>query len=90
MKNNRIISVRLAAVTAVSVLALAACSSGNTASSETSAPAAEVTASAESQAPTEEAACESLTPMTLLMDWFPNPDHVSLYVTEAKGYWDEQ
>ena len=44
MKNNRIISVRLAAVTAVSVLALAACSSGNTASSETSAPAAEVTA----------------------------------------------
>ena len=90
MKNNRIISVRLAAVTAVSVLALAACSSGNTASSETSAPAAEVTASAESQAPTEEAACESLTPMTLLMDWFPNPDHVSLYVTEAKGYWEEQ
>ena len=84
MKDHRKISLRIAAVAAVSALALAACSSGgNTASPEASAPAAEVTAEAE-------AACESLTPVTLLMDWFPNPDHVSLYVTEAKGYWEQE
>lgn len=35
-------------------------------------------------------ACESLTPVTILLDWFPNPDHVALYVAEAKGHWEAE
>lgn len=34
--------------------------------------------------------CESITPVTLLLDWFPNPDHVAIYVAEAKGYWNDE
>ena len=97
MKTHRAMPLRLAAVAAVSALVLAACSgSGDSATSETSAPAEETSeaAPADEAATAEtsaaEAACESLTPVTLLLDWFPNPDHVALYVTKAKGYWEDQ
>jgi putative hydroxymethylpyrimidine transport system substrate-binding protein len=98
MKAHRKMPMRLAAVAAVSALVLAACGGGSeTATTETEAPAAEETAEV---TPDEEttaaestetaAACESLTPVTLLLDWFPNPDHVALYVTQAKGYWEQE
>lgn len=99
MKSHRKMSLRLAAVAAVSALVLAACGGGgDSATSETSAAATEETA--EAAPATEEtttaetteaaAACETLTPVTLLLDWFPNPDHVALYVTKAKGYWEAE
>lgn len=98
MKTHRAMPLRLAAVAALSALVLAACSgSGDSATSESSAPAEETSeaAATDGAAPAAEtteaaAACESLTPVTLLLDWFPNPDHVALYVTKAKGYWEEQ
>jgi putative hydroxymethylpyrimidine transport system substrate-binding protein len=98
MKAHRNMSLKLATVAVVSALVLAACGGGSdSASTETETAAAEESAAA---APAEEttaaesaetaAACESLTPVTLLLDWFPNPDHVALYVTQAKGYWEAE
>ncbi len=91
---------RFAALALISAMFLAACSgSGDESSPDAAANASPDTASesvAESpadQATSEEGAptsCESLTPVTLLLDWFPNPDHVALYVTEAKGYWETE
>lgn len=97
MKTHHAMPLRLAAVAVVSALVLAACSGGgDSATSERSAPAEETSEAAPAdEAATAEtsaaaAACESLTPVTVLLDWFPNPDHVALYVTKAKGYWEEQ
>jgi len=32
----------------------------------------------------------ALTPVTFMLDWFPNPDHVPLYVALGKGYFTEE
>lgn len=90
-------SLGIATVALVSALVLAACGGSSDASSssaetETTQEAASEPAEPSAEATVEEAAaaCDSLAPVTLLLDWFPNPDHVALYVTEAKGYWEEE
>lgn len=30
------------------------------------------------------------TPLTLMLDWFPNVDHLPIYVAQEKGFFDEQ
>lgn len=35
------------------------------------------------------AATAKKVPVTVLLDWFPNPDHVSIYTAQAEGYYDE-
>jgi len=32
----------------------------------------------------------STTPVSVIMDWVPNPDHVGLYYAQQKGYFDKQ
>lgn len=32
----------------------------------------------------------ALTPVTLMLDWFPNPDHMPLYVALGNGYFSEE
>jgi putative hydroxymethylpyrimidine transport system substrate-binding protein len=90
-------SLGFATVALVSALFLAACggsSDESSSSAETESTQEVATESAETSAEStgEEAAaaCDSLTPVTLLLDWFPNPDHVALYVAEAKGYWKDE
>lgn len=98
-------ALRIASIAAISTLFLASCGGGSDESSseatadtsdETVSETAEATEeaaaeSAEESTPEETAeACESITPVTLLLDWFPNPDHVALYVAEANGYWEEE
>lgn len=67
-----------ALVGVVALATLAACgSSGSSGSSGTNA----ATASGDAAASTS---------MTLLLDWFPNPDHVSLYTAQKDGDWKAQ
>ena len=72
----------LAALTAVamlSVVALTGCgSSSNSSSSSTSSS----TAAATTPKPTKN--------VQVVLDWVPNPDHLALYQTLAKGYWKQQ
>ncbi len=50
----------------------------------------------EAEAATEEAAAEEgeaaegLTPVTVMLDWVPNTNHIGLFVAEAQGYYEEQ
>ncbi len=84
---------RFAALALTSAMFLAACSgSGEESSSDAAANASPDTASeSAAESPADQASsCESLVPVTLLLDWFPNPDHVALYVTQAKGYWEDE
>ncbi len=86
-------SLGLATIALISTLVLAACggsSDESTANAETETTQEMATETSEPTAAESEAACDSVTPVTMLLDWFPNPDHVALYVTEAKGYWTEE
>jgi putative hydroxymethylpyrimidine transport system substrate-binding protein len=75
--------VALAAAGVTATLALAACSSS---SSSSAAPAATGSASA---AATGSASAAAVAPSpanpTVLLDWFPNPDHASLYLAKTQG-----
>jgi putative hydroxymethylpyrimidine transport system substrate-binding protein len=73
------IAVTAAAVTAA--LALAACSSSSSASSSASAPATSPAASSSASA----AVAPDPASPTVLLDWFPNPDHASLFLAKAQG-----
>jgi putative hydroxymethylpyrimidine transport system substrate-binding protein len=69
-----------AAVTAA--LALAACSSS---SSSSSSPAPATGASTGSASSSAAAVAPDPANPTVLLDWFPNPDHASLYLAKAQG-----
>jgi putative hydroxymethylpyrimidine transport system substrate-binding protein len=67
----------LAAAGVAATLALAACgSSGSSSSPSSSAPAAGSGAAAVAPSPANP---------TVLMDWFPNPDHASLFLAKSQG-----
>ena len=84
------------------VLALAACGGGDE-TAEPAAPPAEAPAEPAAEPPAESAAeppAETAAPpaepapepatLKVALDWFPNPDHVSLYYALDKGMYDEQ
>jgi putative hydroxymethylpyrimidine transport system substrate-binding protein len=54
-------------------LVLAACSNGSDSSSS----------------PTDSSSPAAMRDVTVLMDWFPNPDHVALYMAQANGYFED-
>jgi putative hydroxymethylpyrimidine transport system substrate-binding protein len=83
-RGRRPATVALGAAGVAAALALAACSSSSSSSSApaSSAPAAGGSASA-SGAPA--AAAPSPAKPTVLMDWFPNPDHASLFLADSQG-----
>jgi putative hydroxymethylpyrimidine transport system substrate-binding protein len=64
---------------AASVLALVAAGCGGSGQSSTGT-AAQSGSTGSSAAPQE---------LTLLLDWFPNPDHAALYLAKEKGYFDK-
>jgi putative hydroxymethylpyrimidine transport system substrate-binding protein len=78
--------VALAAAGVTATLALAACSSSSSSSSSSAAPAA---TGASSAAATGSASAAAVAPSpanpTVLLDWFPNPDHASLYMAKTGG-----
>jgi putative hydroxymethylpyrimidine transport system substrate-binding protein len=92
----------LATVVALVALAAAGCGGGEestpepaaatTAETEAAAPATETDAAATTEAATETATEPAPEPASIkvALDWFPNPDHVSLYYALENGYWDEQ
>ena len=77
------VAIALASAGVTATLALAACSSSSS-SSSSSAPAASATAGSASSTAAAAAAPDPAKP-TVLLDWFPNPDHSSLYLAQAKG-----
>ena len=84
-------STALVGVAVASIAALSACGGGGSSSTSSSAAAstsAATSASASaspSESPTSSAPAR---PVTVLLDWFPNPDHVSLYVAKSAGLFD--
>lgn len=70
----------LAGIAALTVVA-AACSSGGSASSAGGTPAGTASAGAASGGAT----AKPLTSTTVLLDWFPNPDHIALYLAQQDG-----
>jgi putative hydroxymethylpyrimidine transport system substrate-binding protein len=69
----------LSAAATLGVVALAGCGSSG-GSSSTSATAGSTTAATEPK-PT--------TSVQVVLDWVPNPDHLALYETQAKGYFEQ-
>lgn len=83
---RRPVTATLAAAGVAATLALAACSSSS--SSGSSAPAATGGGSASggsASASGSAAAAPSPASPTVLMDWFPNPDHASLFLAKSQG-----
>ncbi|MEI8057391.1 MAG: ABC transporter substrate-binding protein [Actinomycetes bacterium] len=78
MKSLSLRSTAIALVTVASMAALTACGGG------TATPSSSPTAS-DSVAPSSSAPAR---PITVLLDWFPNPDHVSLYLTKSNGLFE--
>ena len=72
--------IALAAAGVTAILALAACSSSSSSSSSPAAAAASGSSSAAASA----VAPDPANP-TVLLDWFPNPDHASLYMAKTQG-----
>jgi putative hydroxymethylpyrimidine transport system substrate-binding protein len=85
-RRGRPAAIALAAAGVTATLALAACSSSSSSSSSSAAPAATGTGSA---AATGSASAAAVAPSpanpTVLLDWFPNPDHASLYMAKTGG-----
>jgi putative hydroxymethylpyrimidine transport system substrate-binding protein len=69
--------IALAAAGVTATLALAACSSSSSSSSSSAAVAASGSSSA--------AVAPDPANPTVLLDWFPNPDHASLYMAKTQG-----
>lgn len=77
--------IALAAAGVTATLALAACSSsGSSASSSAPAAASGSSTPAASGSASAAVAPDPANP-TVLLDWFPNPDHASLYLAKAQG-----
>jgi putative hydroxymethylpyrimidine transport system substrate-binding protein len=77
--------IALAAAGVTAALALAACSSSSSSSSSSAAPAATGTSSPAASASSSAAVAADPANPTVLLDWFPNPDHASLYVAKTQG-----
>jgi putative hydroxymethylpyrimidine transport system substrate-binding protein len=81
-KRGRPAVIALAAAGVTTTLALAACSSSSSSASSSAPAAAASTGSASSSAA---AVAPSPANPTVLLDWFPNPDHASLYLAKTQG-----
>jgi putative hydroxymethylpyrimidine transport system substrate-binding protein len=74
--------IALAAAGVTATLALAACSSSSSSSSST---AASGSSSAAASGSSQTAVAPDPANPTVLLDWFPNPDHASLYMAKTQG-----
>ena len=83
-KNRRPAAIALASAGVTAALALAACSSSSS-SSSSSAPAAAGGSSPAASGGSSPAVAPSPANPTVLLDWFPNPDHASLYLAKTQG-----
>ena len=81
-KRQRPAAAALAAAGVTATLALAACSSSSSSSGSSAAAASAATGSAGSSSA---AVAPDPAKPTVLLDWFPNPDHASLYLAQADG-----
>jgi putative hydroxymethylpyrimidine transport system substrate-binding protein len=77
--------IALAAAGVTATLALAACSSSSSSSSSTAAAAASGSSSAAASGSSQTAVAPDPANPTVLLDWFPNPDHASLYMAKTQG-----
>lgn len=82
-KGRRPAAIVLASAGVTAALALTACSSSSPSSSP-SAPAATATTGTASSSAAAAVAPDPANP-TVLLDWFPNPDHASLFLAKAQG-----
>ena len=82
-KRGRPAVIALAAAGVTATLALAACSSSSSSSSSSAAVAASGTPAASGSA-SAAVAPDPASP-TVLLDWFPNPDHASLFMAKTQG-----
>lgn len=78
-------AVVLAAAAVTATLALAACSSSSSSSSSSGSPAPAAGASTGSAGSSPAAVAPNPANPTVLLDWFPNPDHASLYLAKTQG-----
>jgi putative hydroxymethylpyrimidine transport system substrate-binding protein len=83
LRRGRPAVVALAAAGVTATLALAACSSSSS-SSSSSAASGTGSAAATASASAAAVAPDPASP-TVLLDWFPNPDHASLYLAKTQG-----
>jgi putative hydroxymethylpyrimidine transport system substrate-binding protein len=77
--------IALAAAGVTATLALAACSSSSSSSSSSAAAAASGSSSAPASGSSQTAVAPDPANPTVLLDWFPNPDHASLYMAKTQG-----
>ena len=78
-------AVVLAAAAVTATLALAACSSSSSSSSSSGSSAPAAGASTGSAGSSPAAVAPNPANPTVLLDWFPNPDHASLYLAKTQG-----
>lgn len=77
-----------AGIAALAAFALVAgCGSDSSSGDKTSGTQDQVTSSEQTSSSSE--APKELEPLTVLLDWFPNPDHISLYTAEHEGYYKD-
>ncbi|MBN9608174.1 MAG: hypothetical protein BGO26_05475 [Actinobacteria bacterium 69-20] len=74
------LGIGIAAVAAVALVA--GCGSGNS-SAGSSGQQTSGTQTSSAETP------QKLEPFTVLLDWFPNPDHISLYTAQHEGYYKD-
>ncbi|HTR90716.1 MAG TPA: ABC transporter substrate-binding protein [Trebonia sp.] len=87
-KRRRAAAVGMASAAVAAALALAACSSSSSAPSTSPSSGAASSGSASSasaSASSSSAAAPNPAKPTVLLDWFPNPDHASLYLAQSEG-----
>jgi putative hydroxymethylpyrimidine transport system substrate-binding protein len=77
--------IALAAAGVTATLALAACSSSGSSSSSSAAAAASGSSSPAASGSSSAAVAPDPANPTVLLDWFPNPDHASLYMAKTQG-----
>ena len=84
-QRRRTAVIALAAAGVTATLALAACSSSSSSSSSPAAAAASGSSSAAASGSSQTAVAPDPANPTVLLDWFPNPDHASLYMAKTQG-----
>src|SRR5450755_2970477 len=85
--SGRYPGIRLVGLLTVSVLFAAGC--GGTSGSTTGSSGTGASSAAPASGTTPRSAAKPLRNVTVLLDWFPNPDHVALYVAQQQGYFTE-
>ena len=86
-KGRRAAAIGMASAAVAAALALAACSSSSSAPSTapSSSSASSASAAATASGSSSSAVAPNPAKPTVLLDWFPNPDHASLYLAQSQG-----